>query len=59
MSNKATITGIKKLIREARMEQAYENKFVKNFTDVRKPQLTEAELDLLAQILFEETFYKK
>ena len=59
MSKKATINSIKRLIQETRMEQAYENKFVKEFTDVRKSKITEAELDLLAQILFEETFYKK
>ena len=58
MPNKATIKSIKKLIQEAKMEQAYEDRFIRNFTDVRKPVLTEVELDAIATAMFEE-FYKK
>ena len=58
MSNKATIESIKKLIRETKMEQAYEDRFIKNFVDVRKPLITESELDSLAEIMFEEIFKK-
>ncbi len=59
MKAKIDIQGLKRLIRESRMEEEYRHKFVENFKDVRNEEvLSEQELDTLAEILFKEIFSK-
>jgi len=58
--SKISIKEIKKIITEARREQVWHDKFVKNFVDVRKGEvLTEQQLDEMAghlyQLLKQET----
>ena len=52
--SKISIKEIKKIITEARREQAWHNKFVKNFVDVREGEmLTEQQLDEMADHLYQ------
>tara|TARA_Y100000310_G_scaffold177440_1_gene177521 strand:- start:1733 stop:1912 length:180 start_codon:yes stop_codon:yes gene_type:complete len=50
---KLEVSKLKKLIQEVKLEQAYREKFVENFVDVRTPTLTSEELDLMADHLYE------
>ena len=57
MTNKINIKGIKKLINESKLEEAYRQKFVENFKDVREQQeLSDEQIDALAEELFREIF---
>lgn len=50
---KLKVSKLKKLIQEARLEQAYREKFVENFVDVRMPTLTSEQLDVMADHFYE------
>lgn len=57
MTNKINIKDIKKLINESKLEEAYHQKFVENFKDVREQQeLSDQQIDALAEELFREIF---
>lgn len=59
MTRKIDIQEIKKLIKESKLEEEYRRKFVENFEDVREQKdLSEQELDALAEALFKEIFPK-
>jgi len=59
MTKKISVDEIKELIRESKLEEAYRQKFVENFKDVREQQeLTDEQIDSLAEELFKEIFTK-
>jgi hypothetical protein len=53
--SKLNINQLKKIITEAKLEQKYHNKFIKNWVDVRSPsrRLSEQQLDSMAEHLYE------
>lgn len=56
---KININGIKELIKESKLEEAYHHKFVENFKDVRaQDELSDEQVDSLAEELFREIFTK-
>ena len=57
MTRKINVKEIKNLIRESKLEEAYQSHFVENFRDVRGQQeLDESEIDALAEELFKQIF---
>ena len=59
MTKKISVNQIKELIRESKLEEAYHQKFVENFKDVRGQQeVTDDQIDSLAEELFKEIFTK-
>ena len=57
MTRKISVKEIKNLIRESKLEEAYQSHFVENFRDVREQQeLDENEIDALAEELFKQIF---
>tara|TARA_Y100000590_G_C15026983_1_gene753592 strand:+ start:159 stop:338 length:180 start_codon:yes stop_codon:yes gene_type:complete len=56
---KLKVSKLKKLIQEVKLEQAYYKRFVENFVDVRTPTLTDEELDVMADHLYEAIIKNK
>lgn len=57
MARKINIQEIKKLIKESKLEEAYRQRFIENFRDVREQEeLGDEELDALAEEIFKEIF---
>ena len=50
---KLSVSKLKKLIQEVRLERAYHERFVESFTDVRAPAFTDEQLDVMANHLYE------